>query len=97
VLRCVEEWTETTGRGDDRSITLIHEQLWAAARSTEGLVDIRPGGRLSLSYDVPETVPGSYLSGEPRVTFWELDICATAPGVDFQERYLVPIYRGASL
>jgi hypothetical protein len=95
-LRCVEEWTETTGVGDDKTISLIHEQLWAATRTTEGKVNIWPGDRFSLSYDVPITAPGSFLSGDPRITFWELDICATAAGVDFEERYLVPVYRGAS-
>lgn len=95
ILRCVEEWTEITGVGDDKTVSLIHEQLWAATRTTEGRVNIWPGARLSLSYDVPTTAPGCSLSGEPRITYWELDICATAAVVDFEERYLVPIYRGA--
>jgi hypothetical protein len=95
VLRCVEEWTEIKGAGDDKTISLIHEQLWAATRTTEGRVNIWPGARFSLSYDVPATAPESSLSGEPGITFWELDICATAAGVDFEERYLVPVYRGA--
>lgn len=95
VLRCVEEWTEITGVGDDKTISLIHEQLWAATRTTEGRVNILPGAKFSLSYDVPTTAPESSLSGGPRITFWELEICATAAGVDFEERYLVPVYRGA--
>lgn len=96
VLRCVEEWTEITGVGEDKTHSLVHEQLWAATRTTEGRVNIRPGARFSLSYDVPATAPESSLSGEPRITYWELDICATAAGVDFEERYLVPVYRSAS-
>ena len=96
VSRAVCEWTETTGGGDDKTISLIHTQLWAATRTTEGKINIWPGDRFSLSYDVPTTAPGSCLSGDPRITFWELDICATAAGIDFEERYLVPVYRGAS-
>jgi hypothetical protein len=96
VLRCVDEWTESIGVGDDRSIIIIHEQQWAATRTTEGRVGNWLNGKLSLSYDIPATAPGSYLSAEPRITFWEIDIYATASGVDFQERYLVPVYRGAS-
>jgi len=95
VLRCVEEWTETKGVGDDKTISLIHEQLWAATRTTEGMVNILPGAWLSLSYEIPATAPGSCLSGEPRITYWELDICVTAAGVDFEERYLVPVYQNA--
>lgn len=96
VLRCVEEWTESTGAGDDRSTILIHEQLWAATRTTVGRLANWPSTSLSVTFDVPATASGSYLSGEPRITFWELQVCTTAPGVDFEERYLVPVYRGAS-
>lgn len=97
VLRCVEEWLESTGTGEDRSSCLIHEQLWAASRGTESRVDIRPNRPLSLAFDVPGAASGSNLSGKLRIIFWELDVCAEAPGVDFQECYLVPVYAKALL
>ena len=92
VLRCAEEWTETTGTGKHRRTHLIHEQLWAAERKTEGPVDCRPDLPIPLAFDVPSTAPGSRLSEKQAITFWELDVQAKAPGVDFSERYLVPIY-----
>lgn len=94
VLRCVEEWMESRGTGKQRSTILIHEQLWAAIRKTEGPVDCPSNCLISLSFDVPATAPGSNLSEKLRIIFWELEVCAEAPGVDFQERYLVPIYPG---
>lgn len=92
VLRCVEEWIEASGSGDNRTTQLIHEQLWAATRATEGPVNCRPDYPIDLSFDLSATAPGSNLAGELKITFWELDVSAEAPGVDFQERYLVPVY-----
>lgn len=94
-LRCVEEWTESRGAGKNRSNYLIHEQLWAATRTTQGHGECPPNRPTFLSFDVPATAPGSNLSGKLRITFWELEVNAKAPGVDFQERYLVPVYPGA--
>lgn len=96
ILRCVEEWNESRGTGEQRSSSLIHEQLWATTRTTEGRVDCQHNRPMSLSFDVPATAPGSNLSRKLSITFWELDVCAEAPGIDFQERYLVPVYAGAS-
>lgn len=96
VLRCVEEWMETTGSGKKRSAHLVHEQVWAAARTTAGPVDCQPNHPIPLSFDVPATAPGSCLSKKKTNVFWELEVCAKSPGVDFQEQYLVPIYSGES-
>ncbi len=94
VLRCVEEWMESTGNEDP--ISLIHDQLWAVTCMTEGRVDWQPNRSTSLSFDVPETVPGSELSETLTITFWEFEVHVEAPGVDFQERYLVPVYSASS-
>jgi len=96
VLRCVEEWEETTGSGKNRGTHLVHEQVWAATRITEGPVDCQPNHPIPLSFDVPATAPGSCLSKKKINVFWELEVCAKSPGVDFQEQYLVPVYADAS-
>lgn len=92
VLRCVEEWLEYESTGEGRRVTIIHEQLWAATRMIEGPADSRVNQPISLSFELPATVPGSKLSGMLPAIFWELEVSAEATGVDFQERYLVPIY-----
>jgi hypothetical protein len=91
VLRCVEEWTEVRGTGKHRHTAIIHEQIWAATRTTEWRVDCRPLSPVSLRFDVPATAPGSDMSGKQKITFGELDVSAEAPGVDLQKCYLVPV------
>lgn len=93
VLRCVEEWMESSGSGDNRRTQLIHEQRWAMTRSTEGIeVACLPNYPVTLSFDLPPTVPGSKLADEHKITFWELEVNAEAVGIDFWEQYLVPVY-----
>ena len=92
VLRCVEAWTESTGSGDNRRTSIIHEQVWAATRTAAGQKYMQPNRPVKLSFEVPMEAPGSNLAGKSKTTFWELDVCAQTPGVDFSERYLVPIY-----
>jgi len=96
VLRCVEEWTERRGTDRNRSIDIIHEQLWAATRTTIGLVELLPDQTIPLTYDLPAEALGSSLAKQQHRIFWELDVRADAPGVDFQECYLVPVYAASA-
>lgn len=97
VLRCVEEWMESFGSGDNRTTEVIHEQKWAATRMTVGPVACRPDYPLDLLFDLPATVPSSRLADELKITFWELEVKAETEGLDFQERYLVPVYPNATM
>jgi hypothetical protein len=92
ILRCVEEWTETTGSGKHRNTKLIHEQIWGAERSATN-TKIHSGTPIELTYDIPAGEHGSNLSDDHLVTFWEFEVNAETPGVDFVEQYLVPIQR----
>lgn len=92
ILRCVEEWRESQGRGDSQTIAIIHEQLWAVTKKTVDQLFCQHNRPIILSFEIPEEVPGSNLSDERKITFWELDVCAETSGIDFQECYLVPIY-----
>ena len=92
VLRCVEEWGEKIPNVSQLSVNLVHDQIWAATCKTEGQVNCHIYGSISLSFDIPRTVPGSKLSQKGKAIFWELDVLAKTTGFDFQERYLVPVY-----
>lgn len=87
-LRCLHDQWITTGSGKNRStsraVMLLHE-LRAPADS--------PGGedRLQLSFELPPGVPSTDLiSSDP--TYWELEVKAETPGIDYLAQYLVPIY-----
>lgn len=94
-LRCVEEWFEITGSSNRRSKDLVHEQLWASTKTVNHTTTRHVDSRVVLSFDVPETALGSYISAGEHIRFWELEVVADVPGLDFEERYLVPIYEPA--
>jgi hypothetical protein len=90
-LRCVEEWTETTGSGKNRHTTLIHEELWSAKWMLEQPRRLAPKDDVELSYEVPSDAPPTQLTAD-RPRFWELEVKLDLPGLDFKATYLVPIY-----
>jgi hypothetical protein len=94
VLRCVEERCEGDRNGEFSE--LIHEQLWAATRMTKGPVLCSSAYPVSLSFDLSLTAIGTNLADKLRITFWELEVIADAAGLNYQERYLVPIYRSTT-
>lgn len=91
-LRCVRE-THTlvkTAKGSQKQVT--HEEIWSqmdelGSRSGDGL-----SGTVDLHFSAPDDIPGSGLNQESPV-FWELEVRVDVPGVDFEHRYLVPVYR----
>lgn len=90
-LRCVCEFYETTGSGRNRSKRLVHQQLWSESQELSS-TDIGAWPRsLKATFAIPPDGPASRLSGHPTI-FWELVVTASVPGVDFKQKYLVPVY-----
>jgi hypothetical protein len=52
-LRCVQEWTESSGRGDKRSATLIHEEHWSAKWILDQPRRLAPKDDVELRYELP--------------------------------------------
>jgi hypothetical protein len=50
-LRCVEEWTESRGRGETRHTALIHEEIWSAKWNIDGLRKLQVKDPMELRYD----------------------------------------------
>lgn len=90
-LRCVEEWYESTGHGDSRNSTMVHEEVWSGTWHLETSGHPARGETVELRYEPPTDTPVTCLSGE-RPVFWELDVKLDLPGLDFEETYLVPLY-----
>jgi hypothetical protein len=90
-LRCVKEWYETTGSGDNRSRNVIHEVQWNGTWTFEQPEDFPPGKNIDLDFQPPADVPATSLSSPPTV-FWEFEVKFSLPGPDFKETYLVPVY-----
>jgi hypothetical protein len=90
-FRCIEEYYEERGTGSDRSRWLVHDELCAETQSFDRPQDFAPGRPVDFRFEVPPGAPATKLSAD-RPVFWELQIVLSMPGLDFSERYLVPVY-----
>lgn len=96
-LRCVEEVFETrsgTERGE--RTTVVAAYSWFEEERT-----IRSTGDLpaplrdaTVVFDLPRDLPGTNLVAVPP-TYWMLEVEGDAPGLDYRERFLVPVYERA--
>jgi hypothetical protein len=90
-IRCVKEWTETTGSGKNRSTVIVHEEQWNGAWSLDAPEDFPPGKNIDFEFQPAPNLPATCLSG-PETFFWEFEVNLNLPGPDFRETYLVPVY-----
>ena len=89
-LRCVQERYELRGQTNgNRNLQVVCYALWSASSR----VDRSAGGAFNFEFDIPADAPGSALSEQP-ARYWELIVASDdVPGVDYQARFLVPVYR----
>jgi hypothetical protein len=90
-LRCVEEWMESRGYGKNRSVTLVHEEVWSARWLLEQPRNLQLREQVELRYELPSSALPTNLSAD-KPFFWELEVKLDLPGLDFKETYLVPVY-----
>jgi len=87
-LRCIEERIES--RGDSTSV-VCYELYADTVRMEEGGEYNAGDGALPLAFPLPADGRPTALSLHPPV-YWELEVKADTPGVDFETRFLVPVY-----
>ena len=90
-LRCIEEKYEIYQRGQERESKVVCYQLYHESRTLEGR-ETSATGKLSLEWDLPNDPElTSKLSQRP-ACFWELEVKADTPGVDYHSCFLLPVY-----
>lgn len=90
-LRLVEEAVETHGHGKNRSTRLVCYRAYGEER----VLDTDRQGKASLSFPLPADLPGNRLLDTPPA-YWELEVRAARPGVDYVGTFLMPVYRAAA-
>lgn len=91
-LRCVQERFETRQRGRKRRTRVVCYEVWSATKLSEEAEGRRPAkGDFTWRFTVPDDVPGTALSERPS-RYWELEVTADVPGVDFGAIFLIPVY-----
>jgi hypothetical protein len=90
-LRSIEEEIEISGTGKNRSKRYVRYQRWADTFDVDGPGEYTGGTPISLTFSPPADAPSSALSLNPP-RYWECEIHAETPGVDFRQTYLLPVY-----
>ena len=90
-LRCVEE-VEEWGGYRNRSRTWVRYQIYAATLEIEGPGRHVGGSAVPVAFLLPHHARVTDMTAE-RPRYWELEVHADTPGVDFRATYLVPVYR----
>ncbi len=90
-LRFIEEKYETRQRGQERESKVVCYQLYHESRILKD-EEVVHSGKLLLEWDLPgEPEMTSTLSQRP-ARFWELEVNADTPGVDYHSNFLLPVY-----
>ena len=92
-LHCVEEWSETTGSGRNRTTHLVHEELCSATWHLGQPRTFPLGSDLELRFEPLAGARPTALSADKPV-FWEFEVNLDLPGFDFKETYLIPVFGG---
>jgi hypothetical protein len=91
-LRYIEEVTETTGSGKNRSsqqvLYCLHEVKQELSASQ---FDLEGRGEIPISIRLPEGNFANRLIETPR-RYWELEVKAETPGIDYDAKFLLPVY-----
>jgi len=91
-LRQIEEFWEVTGRrGKNRNKRIVHDCAWSGERVfEEGGLPVN-SSVLEVDFLIPAEAMPTRIDAE-RPLFWELELELATPGVDYCQRYLVPVY-----
>jgi hypothetical protein len=90
-LRCLNEYYEVTGHGNNRSKRLVHKILYETVQNLNAEQIMQYPGTLKATFELPIDAPSSGLQDTPP-RFWELEMKITLPGLDLQQSYLLPVY-----
>lgn len=90
-LRFIEEKYETRRSGNRKETKVVCYQLYHESRTLKGR-EATASGKRTLEWDLPDDLElTSALSLRP-ARFWELEVKADTPGVDYHSCFLLPIY-----
>ena len=92
-LRCIRRWEESVGSHSAAATRtrLRTETIWET--TAESRPAVGETGRLAapVRIEIPADVPATSLSGMNEGVFWELEISAKAPGLDYGARFILPV------
>lgn len=88
-LRIVRERWERRQSGSKTTNVLVMDEVWKETRTLSP--DAIDGGGALLEFTPPADAATTELSHDPPI-YWELELKAETPGIDYHACYLVPVY-----
>jgi len=89
-LRFVEENYETHGTGKNRSQRVVCYQVYGEEKILRSHDAGKP--QIYMEWVLPDDPNLTSALSERPARFWELEVKAETPGVDYETRFLVPVY-----
>ncbi|MCP4897127.1 MAG: hypothetical protein GY906_09160, partial [bacterium] len=89
-LRCVEEAHETHGSGEGRRSVVVCYAVYEQTITFTGS-EIASNGEHRMTFTIPPDGLPTRLSNRPP-RYWEIEIHADTPGIDYHGTFLVPVY-----
>ena len=90
-LRYIEEVTETTGSGKNRSTTTVLYCLHEVKQELNASQFDGSAGEIPISIRLPSGDFSNRLLETPR-RYWQLEVKAETPGIDYAANFLLPVY-----
>ena len=92
-LQCIEEKYEIRGSGDNRKSVVVSYHVYSESKDFPNYSAENYGPlQIPLKFDLPEGEQyRTELSNRPP-RYWELELKAETPGIDFSKTFLVPVY-----
>jgi len=93
ILRCVQEAYETRGSGENRRMVVVSYQIFAEKKKfDDAQIYQQDVLRLPVEFQLPadKEYAGSLSARPPR--FWEIEVKAQTPGIDYRANFFVPVY-----
>ncbi|MBX6366330.1 MAG: hypothetical protein IRZ04_00015 [Rhodospirillales bacterium] len=95
VLRCIHRWQETRrtdGAGSSTRTIYHRDVLWEGEQLSAGHAPAGSGNlTMPVSFLLPTDRPATTLDGGMNGFFWELEISAALPGLDYLATFKVPV------
>lgn len=94
-LRCYRRWEESVGShsASPTRTRLRTETIWETTAASRPAVGESSKLAAPVRIDVPADLSPTSLSGANDGVFWELEVSAKTPGLDYGARFLLPILR----
>ncbi len=90
-LRCIEERYEIRGSGRNRSSKVVCYEKFSDTKTIHGSM-VRNQEKFFLQWILPHDKNLKTVLSQRPAIFWELEVKAETPGVNYHSRFLVPVY-----